>query len=153
MLKKSITYTDYDGNKRTETFWFGLNQAELTKMSVVKDGGLDKYCEKIIETRDGQKLVDIFDELILKSYGEKSLDGKRFIKRGPNGEVLANMFMETEAYNQLFIELMDAKNMVAFIRGIVPSDLEKTINWSDVAAENGVETESSNIVSLPENNA
>lgn len=138
MLKKPITYTDYDGNERTETFWFGLNQAELTKMAIVKDGGLDKYCEKIIETKDGQKLVDIFDEIILKSYGEKSLDGRRFIKKGPNGESLAAAFQETEAYNQLFIELMDAKNMVAFIRGIVPSNLEQNIDWGSVSSGNAI---------------
>ena len=117
MLKKTISYEDYDGNKRTEDFYFNLNKAELTEMEMSFSGGLEKTIEKIVAEQDSKRLIEIFKDLILKAYGEKSLDGKRFKK----GEEIRDSFAQTEAYSELFMELaMNANAAAAFVNGITP---------------------------------
>lgn len=121
MLKKTITYTDYDGNERVEDFYFNFTKTELAEMEVSYDGGLLKTVERITQERDYKKLVGIFKELILKSYGTKSLDGKRFIK----DDDLREAFSQTQAFDVLFMELAtNAESAVSFIKGILPPDLE-----------------------------
>lgn len=118
MLKKTITYTDYDGNERTEDFYFNLTKAEIMEMEVSQDGGLAKTLQKIVDEKDNKKIISIFKDLILKAYGEKSIDGKRFVK---NDELKA-AFSQTEAYSELFMELaMDDKAATAFVNGIIPA--------------------------------
>lgn len=118
MLKKTIEYVDYNGNTRKEDFYFNLTKAEVTELEVSVNGGLTKMMEKIVETEDYNKIVDIFKMIISKAYGVKSEDGRRFIK---NQEVL-NDFMQTEAYSELFMELAtDAEAASAFINSVVPS--------------------------------
>ena len=117
MLKKTITYTDYDGVSRTEDFYFNLSKAEIAEMDLSTEGGLDKYIERVISARDTASLISIFKSLILKSYGEKSPDGKRFIK----SDDLSTAFSQTEAYSDLFMELAtDADAASAFVNGISP---------------------------------
>lgn len=119
MLKKTMKYIDYDGNERTEDFYFNLSKAELTEMELSHDGGLTRMMEKIVATRDSKKIVEIFKDLILRAYGEKSLDGKRFVKN----QELRDSFSQTEAYSDLFMELaFDAEAAAAFVNGIVPAD-------------------------------
>ena len=121
MLKKTIVYTDYEGNERTDDFYFNLNQPELLEMNVSEKGGLEKVIEKIIATDDFKKLVEIFKEIILKAYGEKSLDGRRFVK----SKELSEQFSQTEAYSILFMELaLNAEAASAFINGIIASKQE-----------------------------
>lgn len=121
MLKKTIEYVDYDGNKRKEDFWFNLSKAEIMEMELLQDGGLEKLIKKIISTQNTPKLVELFKTLILKSYGEKSDDGRRFIK----SPELTKEFTETEAYSQLFMELaVDADAAANFVNGIIPSDID-----------------------------
>ena len=131
MLKKTIKYTDYEGVEREEDFYFNLNKAEVMEMQLSTDGTLTKFIEKIIAEKRVPELVKIFKELILKSYGEKSLDGKRFIK---NDKILEE-FTQTEAYSNLFMELStDADAAAAFINGIIPKDLvEAAKNQVNVA--------------------
>ncbi len=117
MLKKTITYTDYDGNERTEDFYFNLTKAEITEMELSHDGGLTKLIEKIVAEQDSKRIVEIFKDLILRAYGEKSPDGKRFVKN----QELRDAFAQTEAYSDLFMELAtDAEAAVAFVNGIIP---------------------------------
>ena len=131
MLKKTITYTDYEGVERTEDFYFNLNKAEVMEMQLSTDGTLTRFIEKIIAEKKVPELVKIFKELILKSYGEKSLDGKRFIK---NDKILEE-FTQTEAYSNLFMELStDADAAAAFINGIIPKDLVEAAQKSQVTA-------------------
>ena len=121
MLKKTIVYTDYEGNERTDDFYFNLNQPELLEMNVSEKGGLEKVIEKIIATDDFKKLVEIFKEIILKAYGEKSLDGRRFVK----SKELSEQFSQTEAYSILFMELaLNAEAASDFINGIISSKQE-----------------------------
>lgn len=122
MLKKTIAYVDYDGNEREEDFYFNLTKAELTEMQLSTTGGLEKMIDNIIKTKDVPRIIEIFKKIIIASYGEKSPDGRRFMK---STEITEN-FTQTEAYSKLFMELStDAAAAADFIGGIIPSDLKK----------------------------
>lgn len=134
MLKKKITYVDYNGEERTEEFYFNLSKAEIMEMEMGTTGGLAESIKKIISTKDVPSIIKLFKDLVLKAYGEKSADGKRFIK----SEELSTEFSQTEAYSILFMELAtDADKAAEFVNGIIPSDLAKQIqlpkNPEDVA--------------------
>lgn len=117
MIKKTVTYTDYDGNERTEDFYFHLNKAELMEMQLSTTGGFENKIRQIIAAQDTPELIKIFKELILKSYGVKSPDGKRFIK----SEELSTEFTQTEAYSILFMELAQNADAAAkFVNGVIP---------------------------------
>ena len=121
MLKKYISYTDYNGQKRKEAFYFNLSKAELVKLQYSTEGGMEEFLRRIIDTHDNRKLFELFEQLIKMSYGEKSPDGKRFIK----SEELTEAFCQTEAYTELLLELMgdDSATAVAeFIKGVMPLD-------------------------------
>lgn len=128
MIKKTIKYVDYDGNEREEDFYFNLTKAELTEMELSTEGGMEQMIRKIISTKDNKKIVEMFKEIILKSYGEKSLDGRRFIK----SKELTDAFVQTEAYSELFMELAtDADAAAAFVNGVIPQmpeDHKKAVN-------------------------
>lgn len=118
MLKKAITYTDYDGNTTTEDFYFNLTKAELIELELSEEGGLEYTIKKISATRDSKKVLELFKTIILKAYGEKSADGRRFIKN----DKLREEFSQTEAYSELFTELAtDADAAAAFFNGIIPA--------------------------------
>lgn len=139
MIKKTITYTDYDGVERTEDFYFNLSPAEITEMEMGTTGGLQKMIENIIQTQDSKRIIELFKEIILKAYGEKSADGRRFQKRR-DGHALSEEFAETEAYSVLFMELAtDADAAAKFISGVVPGGNEITPEKAkEIAAEHGV---------------
>lgn len=121
MIKETITYEDFNGNERTEDFYFNLTKAEITEMQLSTTGGFDEMVKKIIAAQDTPALIEIFKKLVLKAYGEKSDDGKRFMKKGG---ALAEEFAETNAYSELFMKLAtDSDAAVRFINGVVPSDL------------------------------
>lgn len=118
MLKKTITYTDYNGVECTEDFYFNLSKAEVMEMEMSTAGGLAEKIQKIVAAQDAPSIIKVFKELVLKAYGQKSPDGKRFVK----SDELATAFSQTEAYNQLFMELAtDADAAAEFINGIVPA--------------------------------
>ena len=118
MLKKTITYVDYNGNERTEDHYFNLSKAEIMEMEMSTTGGLAEMIQRIVAAQDAPAIIKIFKELVLKAYGEKSADGKRFIK----SDEIATAFSQTEAYSQLFMELAtDADAAAAFVNGIVPA--------------------------------
>ena len=120
MIVKTITYTDYNGNQRTEDFYFHLSKAEVAEMELSIPGGLANYLQKIVADRDVPKIIEAFKQIILKSYGVKSEDGKKFIK---NQEVL-NEFIQSEAYSELFIELLkNAEMATSFINGVIPQGI------------------------------
>lgn len=128
MYSKKIAFTDFDGNKREQTFYFNLSKAELTEMNLNKEGGIKAYVERIINANNVPELAELFKSLILMSYGEKSDDGMRFIKKHPARGRLADEFEQTDAYSELFMEL--ATNDVAaaeFINGVIPSQLREQL--------------------------
>ena len=125
MLKKSIKYTDYNGVEREEQFFFNLSKAELMEMEMGTSGGLAETIQKIVETKDAPSIIKIFKDIILKAYGEKSADGKRFMKVSDAGVPLSIGFSQTEAYSQLFMELAtDDVKAAEFIKGIIPGDID-----------------------------
>ena len=124
MLKKTITYTDYNGVERTEDFYFYLSKADLMEMEMGTTGGFAEMIQKVVNAQDAPAIIKIFKDLILKAYGEKSADGKRFIK---NDEI-RDAFSQTEAYSQLFMELAtDSDAAAKFVNGIVPADVSEKI--------------------------
>lgn len=125
MLKKTITYEDYEGNTRTEDFYFNLSKAEVIKwLTTSGDYTLDKVLVRLSEERNGKRVMEIFEDLLHRSYGKKSLDGRRFVKN----EEVWNEFYETEAYSIMFTELVsDARKASDFVNNIIPGDLAKDI--------------------------
>lgn len=125
MITKTIKFTDYNGDEREEKFMFNLTKAELMEMEMGTTGGLAEMIQKIIETQDAPQIIKIFKELILKAYGEKSADGRRFVKVNDAGVPLSIGFSQTEAYSQLFMELAtDADAAAKFVQGIIPNDID-----------------------------
>lgn len=129
MIKKTITYADFNGVERSEDFYFNLTKAELAEMELSVDGGYSEMATKIANEKSAPKLVSLFKELILKSYGEKSADGRRFMKVDEKGNPLSIAFSQTEAYSQLFMELsQDADAASKFFIGVIPADLAKQVS-------------------------
>ena len=122
MLRKVITYTDYNGVERTEDFYFNLSRAEVAEMEMSTTGGLAEMINRVVAAQDMPAIVKIFKDLVLKAYGEKSADGKRFVK----SDELSTAFAQTEAYSILFMELAtDADKASEFVNGVVPADMSK----------------------------
>lgn len=137
MICKTITYKDYNGIERTEKFYFNLTEAEVSQMQYSTKGGLGEYIQRISEAQDEPALVAMFKELILKSYGEKSLDGRRFVKQ--DGKLAAE-FAETEAFSILFMSLArNTEEAIEFFNGITP----------EIKTENGEKAD--NVTALPTN--
>ena len=126
MLKKTITYEDYDGNKRTEDFYFNLNKAETIQwLTTTGDYTLDKVFQRLANERNGKEIMNIFRDFIYRSFGKKSLDGRRFDK----SEEAKRDFMETEAFSILFSEIvLDAKKAAEFIKAVLPKDFTDDID-------------------------
>ena len=128
MIKKTVTYKDFDGNERTEDFYFHLTEQELTEWELSVDGGLSGVLHRVIKSSDTRKIMDIFKDLLIKSYGEKTPDGRGFIK---NEQVLNN-FMCTQAFSDLYMELAtDDKKASEFINGILPAGLAQRVEAED----------------------
>ena len=122
MLKKTVTYVDYNGLERTEDFYFNLTKAEVAEMELSVQGGFSKMLEEIVASKDNVQIVNLFKQMVLKSYGEKSPDGRRFIK----SDEIAQAFAQTEAYSEIFMELaLDEKKAADFVNGIMPANLDK----------------------------
>lgn len=117
MVKESITWTDYDGQERTEDFYFNLSQAEMVEMNLAIPGGLEKLLNDMINTKDVPKLADYFKTIICKAYGKKSPDGRKFMK----SEEILDDFVSTEAYSIFYMSLAtDAEKAADFINRVLP---------------------------------
>lgn len=122
MIKKTITYSDFNGNERTEDFYFNLTKAEITKMELSIKGGLAEMIQRIVAAQDTPAIIEVFEDLIKRSYGVKTPDGRGFTKKAEDLEA----FVATEAYSQLFMELAtDADAAAKFVNGVVPADMAK----------------------------
>ena len=138
MLKKTISYTDYNGLERKEDFYFNLTKAECMEMELSTAGGMQSLIQRIISEKDNAKIVAMFKELILKSYGEKSADGKRFYK----SDDISRDFAATEAYTELFMELAtNTDSAIDFIVNVFPVDADE----ARAAIENSKTVEQLNV--------
>lgn len=125
MLKKRIKYEDFNGEEREEDFYFNLTKTEILKWDLNTAGGLEALIKKIIDTKDTVQLLKIFDQIIDMAYGERSADGKRFVK----SKELTDAFKQTNAYDNMFMEFMQNPDEYnKFIRAIIPSDVAKEMN-------------------------
>jgi hypothetical protein len=128
MLKLPITYTNFDDEEVTDTYWFNITKSEFIEFEVSYEGGFVQAMNKIIETNDKKAIIAEFKKIILWSYGEKSADGKRFVK----SEELSRDFSQTLAYDALFVKLSTDDGYAAmFINGIVPKDMLDAANAQD----------------------
>ena len=133
MIKKTITFTDYNGNEKTKDYYFNLTKAEIAEMYFSESGSFVDYIRRIVESEDGKKIIEVYKELLLKSYGEKSLDGEYFMK----SDEMRKKFACSEAYSKLFMELAtDDKAAAEFINGVAPKSV----------ADKAKSTESSNAI-------
>lgn len=122
MLKKTLTYTDFDEVERTEDFYFNLTKPEIVLLDAELEGGLEGSFAKAAGSGDLKKMIDIFRLLLLRSYGQKSADGKRFLK----SEEISKDFECSAAYPEFFMELAGKENtLTEFILGIVPKDVRE----------------------------
>lgn len=122
MLKKTVKYVDYNGVERVEDFYFNLSKAEVAEMELSVEGGFSKMLQEIVNSKDNVRIVQLFKEMVLKAYGEKSQDGRRFVK----SKEISEAFAQTEAYSEIFMELaLDEKAAAAFVNGIMPANLGK----------------------------
>lgn len=127
MYKKTINFKDYDGNEREEDFYFNLTEAEVTEMEMSIPGGLTNMMQRIVRAQDGKMIIETFKDLIRRSYGVKSPDGREFDK---SPEVVKK-FMQTEAYSKLFMELAtDSKAASEFFNHIIPQKAESQASAS-----------------------
>ena len=119
MLKKTIKYTDYNGNEREEDFYFNLTKAELIELEASVNGGYTELIKQLINTTNTAEIAKVWKDVILNAYGVKSVDGKRFIKN----QDVKDEFVQSEAYSELYMELLsDPKKASAFIEAILPKE-------------------------------
>ena len=124
MLKKTIKYTDYNGVEREEDFYFNLSTSEVMEMEMSTTGGFSEMIQKIVNAQDTPSIVKVFKEFILKAYGEKTPDRKRFVK----SEEISEAFSQTEAYSILFMELAtDSDAASSFVNGVMPKENTKKL--------------------------
>ena len=122
MLKKTVTYIDFDGNERTEDFFFNLTEQEIAEMELSTEGGLGNFINKAVAAKSQVELIELFKKLILAAYGVKSADGRRFVKN----DAVREDFMSTQAFSDIYMELVqDAVKASAFFNGIVPKEKNK----------------------------
>lgn len=139
MYTKTITYNDYNGVERTEKFYFNMTKPEVLEMEYGDTGSFTESIKKMIETDNAGRVLKVLKNLILKAYGEKSLDGKRFVK----SEDLSKAFSETEAFADLYMELVkDSKKCAEFIDGIMPDDLKASSDMMKTVEAGAVTKES-----------
>ena len=134
MIKWPITYVDFEGNEKTEEYRFALNRSELMEMNFSPSGGMQNMLQRIIDTNDTKKMIEIFKEFITKSYGELSDDGRYFIKVR-DGHRLADDFAQTAAYDELFMQLAtDSEKAEKFINGIIPKEMQNQLDAQKITA-------------------
>lgn len=131
MLKKTITYTDYNGTERTEDFYFNLSKAEITEMELSMEGGMRAYIQKIIAAKSQLALVTLFKEIVMKAYGKKSADGRLFMKN----DAIRAEFEAHPAYSMIYMNLVtDEAKASAFVNGIMPADAQNVNPAMEMAA-------------------
>lgn len=131
MITLPIKYTDYNDVERTEEFSFNLNKAELAELQLGVSGGFDAVLKRLTNRMETPEVLKIFKGIILKAYGVKSDDGRRFMK----SEELSKEFEETEAFSNLYMSFFEnADNFTKFIKGILPKDLSNQITNEKINA-------------------
>ena len=141
MYKKNITYTDFNGDERTDAFYFNLSDAEILEFQVSYGGEMSRIMSNMLEKRDAKGLLGIITDLIQTSYGEKSSDGKRFMKN----QEIKDSFVTTDAYSKLVLELLnDEKEFEKFMTNVIPSAKREALNEMIRKREQGITDDDEN---------
>lgn len=128
MLKKTITYENFNGEKKTKDFYFHMNQVEFAKLNGEIPGGLEKHIQDIVDDKDDDAMLRMIDLLVSRSYGKFDEDDE-FTKIDRNGRPLYEKFVNTDAYDKLIIELVSGEqNIVNFLKMILPTDLRTKLD-------------------------
>lgn len=139
---KDITYVDLDGRTVTKTFHFNLTKAEAVEMNFSRKGGVEEYARRIVDAESHGELIELFKDLILKTYGVR--DGQRFVK----SQDLTDEFVQTGAYSELFIELAtNTESALKFFREVVPPDMQSRVD--DVALPDQKEYTDEQLLTIP----
>ena len=150
MYSKRIRFEDYNGVQHEQTFQFNMTETELTKMQYSPEGNFQDYVQKLVETKNEGEIINLIEKFVVMSYGEKSTDGQRFIKVAPDGHKLGQDFIQTEAYNVLFMELAtNADAAIEFITGIMPAKVRGQITPQQIS---DLKKGTVDVASLPEKN-
>lgn len=135
MLRREITFRDFNGDMVTETHYFNMTETELTMLEVSFEGGLEKTIKKIEEKKDAATLLGEFRKIILMSYGERTADGKHFLK----SEERSAIFEQSGAYNKLFMDLISDEEFAAqFIQGLIPEELSSAVDAKKKELQEGM---------------
>lgn len=133
MLKKTITYEDYNGEERTEDLYFNLDKYELSKMEMLTPGGIGGFLDRMAKSKDYKGIMEFIEDLVKMSYGRKSDDGRKFEK----SDEITKDFMATNAYSELMMELITGREVAiaAFVEGILPQKLVEQVKLEQAAKE------------------
>lgn len=135
MVAKKITYTDFTGKEITEVFYFNLTQVELAEMNLNIDGGFDQLSDRFKQKPDAAQMVDIFKALMHKAVLEKTPDGKRYVK----SKEISDSFVASDAYSQLFIEMIlseNSDNVLNFLSKVITRKSgDAGINVAEIKAQ------------------
>lgn len=143
MYIKEIKFTNFNDEEITRKYYFNLSKSDITTWNLEKNGGFLGRLERILNTQDGAEMAVFIEELLSKSYGEKSDDGLRFMKKTDSGASLYDQFKETNAYDVLYMELTTNEKAAAdFINGVIPKEMRKQV---EEAQANG------SVTALPNN--
>ena len=124
MIKKTVTYTDYNGEQRTETFYFHYTEAEILDMEMSEEGSFVDRIQRIIDAKDKTALMKLIKKFVIDAYGVKSEDGKRFMKN----DELKTAFLECPAYSDIFMEMVTNDEIAAeFVNGVIPSTMKDRV--------------------------
>lgn len=135
MFSITKTYKDYNDIEKTETFWFNLNQRELSKLALGPSGGLESVISEIVSTNDTGRAMELLEEIVLSAYGKKMPDG-RFAKTDDDGRRYADHFKQMVVFDDLFMELfLDTDKLIAFINGVVPANLKQNVEAATAEAK------------------
>lgn len=136
MIKKTIKYVDFNGVEREEDFYFNLSKSELARMQFEEEGDFGERIRSIIRAKDTSKIMELFEGIILKAYGAKSEDGKHFVKKARDGHLLADDFVTSPAYDELYFELIqDPEKFASFVNSLMPADLAEQVKKMQESGE------------------
>jgi hypothetical protein len=144
MFSRTFIYTGYDGKEHKDTWWFNLSEAELYKLELTNLGGMNGMMNKLLRESKPGEIVDLFENLILSAVGERSIDGRKFIKN----EEIRDDFKQSKAYSDLFVELVKSGEKLAeFLRGAIPEEVAKKL--AEAEAEENTQAERPALAALP----
>lgn len=102
MFKHSVEYVDFNGSDRKEDLYFHLSLPEVTRLEAEIGMGLEDYIKGLTTNQELNTLLAFLERMLLSSYGQKTSDGKSFIK----SQVIREAFEYSQAYAEIFEQVL-----------------------------------------------